>query len=87
VSYILAPAQPIGNGCHEPADALNRAVLPAGRCKKAMPKGRSLQGRISPAKRAQIVEMLTKGDGIRATARAVGTGNETLHPIARKRVG
>jgi len=52
-----------------------------------MPKGHSLQGRISPAKRAQIVEMLTKGDGIRATARAVGTGNETVHPIARKRVG
>jgi TolB-like protein/class 3 adenylate cyclase len=40
--------------------------------------------RISPAKRAEIVEMLTKGDGIRATARAVGTGNETVHRIARE---
>jgi hypothetical protein len=28
--------------------------------------------------------MLGKGDGIRATARAVGTGNETVHRIARE---
>jgi hypothetical protein len=28
--------------------------------------------------------MLTMGDGIRATARAVGTGNETVHRIAQQ---
>jgi hypothetical protein len=31
-----------------------------------------------------MVEMLTKGDCIRATAKAVGTGNETVHRIARE---
>jgi DNA invertase Pin-like site-specific DNA recombinase len=40
--------------------------------------------RISAAKRARIVEMLGIGEGIRATARAVGTGNETVHRIARE---
>jgi hypothetical protein len=30
------------------------------------------------------VEMLGTGEGIRATARAVGTGNERVHRIARE---
>jgi DNA invertase Pin-like site-specific DNA recombinase len=52
---------------------------------RAADQGKALgRPRISPAKRAQIVEMLTKGDGIRATARAVRTGNETVHRIARE---
>jgi hypothetical protein len=40
--------------------------------------------RITAAKHARIVEMLAQGDGIRATAKAVGTGNETVHRIARE---
>jgi DNA invertase Pin-like site-specific DNA recombinase len=52
---------------------------------RAADQGKRLgRPRISPAQRAQIVEMLTKGDDIRATARAVGTRNETLHRIARE---
>ena len=39
---------------------------------------------ISDRTRTQIVEMLAAGTGIRATARAVGTGNETVHRIARE---
>jgi hypothetical protein len=39
---------------------------------------------ISDRTRARIVEMLAAGTGIRATARAVGTGNETVHRIARE---
>ena len=40
--------------------------------------------RISAQTRGRIVEMLAAGTGIRATARAVGTGNETVHRIARE---
>jgi DNA invertase Pin-like site-specific DNA recombinase len=40
--------------------------------------------RISDRARTQIVEMLAAGAGIRATARTVGTGNETVHRIARE---
>jgi len=40
--------------------------------------------KISAATRAQIVEMLRNGIGIRATARAIGTGNETVHRIKRE---
>src|ERR1700747_738334 len=39
---------------------------------------------ISDRTRSRIVEMLAAGTGIRATARAVGTGNETVHRIARE---
>jgi DNA invertase Pin-like site-specific DNA recombinase len=39
---------------------------------------------ISDRIRTQIVEMLAAGTGIRATAKAVGTGNETVHRIARE---
>ena len=39
---------------------------------------------ISDRIRTRIVEMLAAGTGIRATARAVGTGNETVHRIARE---
>jgi DNA invertase Pin-like site-specific DNA recombinase len=39
---------------------------------------------ISDRTRTRIVEMLAAGTGIRATARAVGTGNETVHRIARE---
>jgi DNA invertase Pin-like site-specific DNA recombinase len=52
---------------------------------RAADQGKTLgRPRITSAKRAQIVEMLGKGDGIRATARAVGTGNETVDRIARE---
>jgi DNA invertase Pin-like site-specific DNA recombinase len=52
---------------------------------RAAGQGKQLgRPRISAAKRARIVEMLTNGDSIRATARAVGTGNETVHRIARE---
>ena len=52
---------------------------------RAAAQGKRLgRPRITAAKRARIVEMLGKGDGIRATARAVGTGNETVHRIARE---
>ena len=40
--------------------------------------------RINTTVRAKIVEMLGNGAGIRATARAVGTGNETVHRIKRE---
>jgi DNA invertase Pin-like site-specific DNA recombinase len=40
--------------------------------------------RISDRTCTQIVEMLAAGAGIRATAKAVGTGNETVHAIARE---
>jgi DNA invertase Pin-like site-specific DNA recombinase len=39
---------------------------------------------ISDRTRTRIVEMLAAGTGIRTTARAVGTGNETVHRIARE---
>jgi DNA invertase Pin-like site-specific DNA recombinase len=39
---------------------------------------------ISDRTRTQIVAMLAAGAGIRATAKAVGTGNETVHRIARE---
>jgi transposase-like protein len=40
--------------------------------------------RISTATRAQIVEMLQTGTGIWATARVLGTGNETAARIKRE---
>jgi len=40
--------------------------------------------RISATIRARIIEMLRNGSGIRATARAIGTGNETVHRIKRE---
>jgi DNA invertase Pin-like site-specific DNA recombinase len=40
--------------------------------------------RINDRTRTQIVDMLVAGTGIRATARAVGAGNETVHRIARE---
>src|SRR5262245_25925962 len=55
------------------------------RMQRAAGQGKQLgRPRISAATRALIVEMLINGDGIRATARAVGTGNETVHRIARE---
>jgi putative DNA-invertase from lambdoid prophage Rac len=53
--------------------------------RRAADQGKRLgRPRISASTHARIVEKLTKGDGIRATARAVGTGNETVHRIARE---
>jgi DNA invertase Pin-like site-specific DNA recombinase len=40
--------------------------------------------RVTDRIHAQIVDMLAAGTGIRATARPVGTGNETVHRIARE---
>jgi DNA invertase Pin-like site-specific DNA recombinase len=40
--------------------------------------------RISATLRAQAVEMLRAGTGIRTTARALGTGNETVHRLKRE---
>jgi DNA invertase Pin-like site-specific DNA recombinase len=40
--------------------------------------------RISAEMRGRIVETLAAGAGIRTTAKAVGTGNETVHRIARE---
>jgi DNA invertase Pin-like site-specific DNA recombinase len=55
---------------------------------RAAGQGKQLgRPRISAAKRARILEMLINGGGIRATARAVGTGNETVHRIAREMRG
>ena len=50
-------------------------------CSERRPREASRAG---AAKRARIVEMLGTGEGIRATARAVGTGNERVHRIARE---
>jgi DNA invertase Pin-like site-specific DNA recombinase len=52
---------------------------------RAAAKGKHLgRPRLSATTRAQIVEMLRNGAGIRATAKAIGTGNETVHRIKRE---
>jgi DNA invertase Pin-like site-specific DNA recombinase len=52
---------------------------------RAAAQGKRLgRPRISARLRAQAVEMLQHGTGIRATARALGTGNETVHRIKRE---
>jgi DNA invertase Pin-like site-specific DNA recombinase len=52
---------------------------------RAVAKGKRLgRPKISATTRAQIVEVLRNGTGIRATARALGTGNETVHRIKRE---
>src|ERR1700746_1110100 len=48
-------------------------------------RGKGMGGApFSERTRTRIGEMLAPGTGIRATARAVGTGNETVHRIARE---
>jgi DNA invertase Pin-like site-specific DNA recombinase len=52
---------------------------------RAAAQGKHLgRPRISANTRARIVEMLRSGTGIRATAKALGTGNETVHRIKRE---
>ena len=53
-------------------------------CSERRPREAARAAQDQCGQRARIVEMLGTREGIRATARAVGTGNERVHRIARE---